>query len=192
MATLSQVGIAGVGSGVLMPKLRNRWRVEFAGIGGGAFGTNLSMQAVTVSRPSLTFDEVQVDRYNSKIFVVGKHTWDMMSLTVEDDVTNLATAVVQAQLERQQRLIGGSGPWLNSEATANTYKFGTIISMLGGNEEVTEQWKLEGCAINQANWNDLDYASSDAVRIDLQIRFDHARQELISAVLGTAIGGLIL
>lgn len=192
MATLSQAGIAGVGFGVLMPKLRNRWRIEFAGIGGGAQGTNISMQAVTATRPSLTFDEVPIDRYNSKIFVVGKHTWDMMSLTVEDDVTNLATTVIQAQLERQQRLIGASGPWLNTEATANTYKFGTIITMLGGNEEVTEQWKLEGCAINQANWNDLDYASSDAVRIDLQIRFDHARQTLINAVQGTAIGGLIL
>lgn len=192
MATLSQAGIAGVGFGVLMPKLRNRWRIEFAGIGGGAQGTNISMQAVTCTRPSLSFDEVQIDRYNSKIFVVGKHTWEMMSLTVEDDVTNLATTVIQAQLERQQRLIGASGPWLNTEATANTYKFGTIITMLGGNEEVTEQWKLEGCAINQANWNDLDYASSDAVRIDLQIRFDHARQTLINAVQGTAIGGLIL
>lgn len=192
MATLSQVGIAGVGFGVLMPKLRNRWRIEFAGIGGGAQGTNVSMQAVTVTRPSLTFDETQIDRYNSKVFVVGKHTWDMCSLTVEDDVTNLATTVIQAQLERQQRLIGASGPWLNTEATANTYKFGTIITMLGGNEEVTEIWKLEGCAINQANWNDLDYASSDAVRIDLQIRFDHARQTLINSVNGTAIGGLIL
>lgn len=192
MATLSQVGIAGVGFGTLMPRLRNRWRIEFAGIGGGAQGINLSMQAVTVTRPSLTFDEVQIDRYNSKVFVVGKHTWDMCSLTVEDDVTNLATSVIQAQLERQQRLIGASGPWLNTEATANTYKFGTIITMLGGNEEVTEVWKLEGCAINQANWGDLDYASSDAVRIDLQIRFDHARQTLINSVVGSAIGGLIL
>ncbi len=192
MATLSQTGIAGVGSGVLMPKLRNRWRVEFAGIGGGAFGTNLSMQAVTVTRPSLTFDETQIDRYNSKIFVQGKHTWDMCSLTVEDDITNLATSVIQAQLERQQRLIGASGPWLNTEGTANTYKFGTVITMLDGNETVTEQWKLEGCAFNQVNWNDLDFADSQAVRIDLQIRFDHARQEIFQTVLGTAIGGLLL
>ncbi len=192
MATLSQVGIAGVGFGVLMPKLRNRWRVEFIGIGGGAQGTNLSMQAVTVSRPSLSFEDVPIDRYNSRVYVVGKHTWEMCNLVIEDDVTNLATTVLQAQLERQQRLIGASGPWLNTEATANTYKFGTIITMLGGNEEETESWKLEGCAINQANWNDLDYTSSDPVRIDLQIRFDHARQTLINSVNGTAIGGLIL
>lgn len=192
MATLSQVGIFGVGTGILMPKLRNRWNVTFSGIGGGAIGTDLSMQAVTISRPSLTFDEVPIDRYNSKVFVAGKHTWDMCSLTVEDDITNLATTVIQAQLERQQRLIGASGPWLNTEATASTYKFGTVISMLDGNETVTEIWNLEGCHINQCNWTDLDYATSDAVKIDLQIRFDHARQVIVPAVTGSAIGGLIL
>jgi hypothetical protein len=192
MATLSQVGIAGVGYGILMPKLKNRWRVTFLGIGGGADPWGVSMQAVTVTRPSLSFEEVQIDRYNSRAYVAGKHTWDMMNLSVEDDITNSCTTVIQAQLEKQQRLIGASGPWLNTEGAASNYKFGTKLTMLDGNELVTEEWLIEGCHLNQVNWNELDYAASEAVRIDLQIRFDHARQVISgTSGLGTAIGGLL-
>ena len=34
MATINQFGIPGVGSGILQPKLKNRWRVTFVGMGG--------------------------------------------------------------------------------------------------------------------------------------------------------------
>lgn len=192
MATFSQVGIAGVGNGILMPKLKNRWNIIFAGIGGSAIGNDLSLQVVTMTRPNLTFEEVQLDRYNSRAYVAGKHTWDPCSITVEDDITNKASAVIQAQLEAQQRLIGASGPWLNSEATASGYKFGTTMNMLDGNEGVVESWKLEGCYISAADYGDQDYATSDKTMITISIRYDHARQELTSNIAGSALGGLIL
>ena len=193
MATLSQVGIAGVGNGILMPKLKHRWNVIFAGIGGGGgLGQDLSLQAITLTRPNLSFEEVQLDRYNSRAYVGGKHTWDPCTITIEDDITNKASAVVQAQLEMQQRLIGASGPWLNQEATASGYKFGCMLNMLDGNEAIVESWKLEGCFIQACNWGDMDYATSDKATIDLTIRYDHARQELTAAVTGSALGGLLL
>lgn len=191
MATLSQAGIYGVGNGILMPKLKNRFRVTFSSFGTTASDSkNVSMQATNVSRPNLSFDEVALHRYNSVAYVAGKHTWEPCSITVEDDITNGASGVIAAQLEKQQRLIGASGPWLNSEAAASSYKFVTVIEMLDGNTTVTETWTLEGCYLASVDWGEVDYSASEASTMTLSIRFDHARQKLGSTITGTAIGGL--
>lgn len=195
MATLSQVGIAGVGNGVLQPKAKNRWRVIFNGLGGSSGASSstpndLSLQVITASRPSLSFEEIQLDRYNSRVYVMGKHTFEPATLTVEDDITNRATHAIQSQLEMQQRLIGASGPWLNAAPTAFSYKFAMQLEMLDGNEAVVEQWIYEGASIQAVNWGDVDYSTGEKVTIDLTIRFDHARQILQSTVTGSAIGGI--
>lgn len=196
MATLSQAGIAGLGNVVMHPKHKNRWRVIFTGLG-GALGNNanvpndLSLQVVTATRPSISYEEVQLDRYNSRVFVAGKHNFEPCSLTVEDDQTNRATYAVQTQLESQQRLIGASGPWLNTEATAFGYKFGMLLEQLDGNESVVESWKYEGCFLSAVDYGDLDYSTGEKVTITITVRYDHARQVLSNVVTGSAIGGLI-
>lgn len=192
MATLSQVGIAGVGNGILMPKLKNKWRVTFVGIGANQGDSkDLSLQAVNLTRPNLTFEEVPLHRYNSTSYIAGKHVWEPMTLTVEDDITGKASQIIQNQLEAQQKLIGADGPWLATAATASQYKFGAIIEMLDGDERVTERWKMEGCWIMTVDYGDLDYAASEASTITVTMRFDHARQELEGTKLGTAVGGTV-
>jgi hypothetical protein len=193
MATLSQVGIPGVGNGILMPKLKNRWRVTFVGIGASAGGNSadLSMQAITVSRPNLTFEQIKLDRYNSTAYIAGKHEWEPCALVVQDDITGKASGIVRNQLEAQQKLIGADGPWLATAATASAYKFGMKLDLLDGNETVVEQWLLEGCFLAGADFGEMDYGASEAVTISLQVRFDHARQNLEQLGLGTALAGFI-
>jgi hypothetical protein len=130
-------------------------------------------------------------RYNSTAYVAGKHTFEPISLTVEDDITGLASGAIQGQLETQQRLIGGDlpGEWLAQAATGSDYKFGTILEALDGGEGVVERWKLEGCFIASVDYGDMDYSDSTAATISLQLRYDHARQELLGAGYGTALGG---
>lgn len=193
MSTLSQMGIPGVGSGMLMPKLKNKWRVTFLNVGSGGAGNSvdLSMQAINVTRPNLTFEEVPLHRYNSTAYVAGKYTWEPTTLTVEDDITGTASQVIQDQLEKQQKLIGADGPYLASASTASTYKFGTKIELLDGDVKVVERWILEGCWIMTTDFGDLDYSASDAATINLTMRFDHARQTIEKQGLGTAIGGAV-
>lgn len=178
MSTINDIGIPGVGTGILHPKQRNRWRVTFANLGGGADAQPLSMQAITVARPQLTFDEVPLHRYNSVAWVAAKHSWSECAITVEDDVSGTAARVIQEQLQRQQWLIGAEGQWLAAAAEGSVYKFVTYIDMLDGNEQVIERWVLEGCWIKDANWNDLDYSTAEAVKINLSLRYDHARQDI--------------
>lgn len=196
MATLSQAGIAGLGNVIQHPKHKNRWRVMFTALGGAGGSSSgvpndLSLQVVTFTRPSISYEEIQLDRYNSRIYVAGKHQFEPCNMTVEDDVTNRATNAIQTQLERQQRLIGATGPWLNTEATAFGYKFAMTFEQLDGNETVVEQWKYEGCFMQAVDYTDADYSTGEKMTINLTVRFDHARQVLISGVTGSAIGGLL-
>ena len=191
MSTINDIGIPGVGSGILQPKLKNRWRVTFANMGGGADSQPLSLQAVTVTRPVLSFDEVQLDRYNSRAWVAGKHQFEPMTITVEDDVTGTASQVIQEQLQNQQWLIGAEGQWLAAAGEGSLYKFVTYLDMLDGNEQVIEKWTVEGCFIQNVDYMDLDYAASEAVQITMTLRYDHARQDVggYNQGQGVATGG---
>lgn len=194
MATLSQMGVPQAGFGVLHPKQKYRWQVTFQGLARlvpGASSRDLTRQATTIKRPTLEFAETTIHRYNSTAYVAGKHSWTDMTMTIEDDITGLASAAIQGQLETQQRLIGADlpGQWLNSAATGSDYKFGLILEQLDGNEGIVEQWLVEGCWLKNVDYSDLNYESSDAVTIDLTIRYDHARQILSGQGYGTALNG---
>ena len=58
MATINDIGIPGIGTGILQPKLKNLWRVTFANLGGGTDAQPLSLQAINITRPTLSFEEV--------------------------------------------------------------------------------------------------------------------------------------
>lgn len=178
MSTINDIGIPGVGSGILHPKHKNRWRVTFANMGGGTDSQPVSMQAVTINRPKLTFEKVTLHRYNSVSYVAGKHSWDPMALTLQDDVSGTATTVIQAQLQKQQWLIGAEGQWLAAAGEGSLYKFVTYLDMLDGNDQVIEKWTVEGCWLENVDYSDLDYSASDPVTIALSISFDHARQSI--------------
>ncbi len=149
------------------------------------------MQCINAARPSLTFQEVPLHRYNSIAYIAGKHEWEAMNLTVEDDITGRAGTIIQNQLEMQQKLIGASGPFLAAAATASIYKFGSRLEMLDGDQTVTESWIMEGCYFANANWNEVDYSASEAMTITISMRFDHARQVLPANDFGTALGGFV-
>ena len=192
MATINDFGIPGIGTGILQPKLKNLWRVTFANLGGGADSQPISMQAITVSRPSLSFEEVELHRYNSRAWVAGKHLFESMTITLEDDVTSSASRVIQEQLQAQQWLIGAQGPWLGKGEEGSLYKFVTYLDMMDGKEQVIEKWTVEGCFIQAVDYTELDYSDSTAVQINLTIRYDHARQDSLTgyeAGEGVATGG---
>ena len=190
MSTINDIGIPDIGPGILQPKLKNRWRVTFAGLGSGGDSKHVSLQAVTASRPSLEFDEVELHRYNSRAWVAGKHNWEPMNLEVEDDASGRATTLIQEQLQKQQWLIGVEGQWLSTSPEGSSYKFVTMLEMLDGGHVVLEKWTMEGCWLKSANYNDLDMSSNEAVKISLIIRFDHARQNVTGLANGVATGGV--
>ena len=174
--------------GLLMPKLQYRFRVTLENFGVTNATTELTKQVIDVTRPNITFEEITLDVYNSRSYLAGKHTWEPITLNVRDDVSNNVQKQVGEQLQKQFDFFEQS-----SAASGIDYKFLTRIEVLdggnGANEVgVLETFELYGCFLNNANYNTLNYATSDAATIALSIRYDNAIQTPQGSGIGTAIG----
>ena len=64
--------------GMLMPKLKYRFRVMFENFGVSTPTTELTKQVQTAARPNVQFANQVIEIYNSKINYAGKHTWQPM------------------------------------------------------------------------------------------------------------------
>jgi len=174
--------------GLLMPKLQYRFRVSLENFGVSTPTTELTKQVVDVTRPNVSFEQITLDVYNSKVYLAGKHTWEPITLNLREDVSNNVQKLVGEQLQKQFDFFEQS-----SAASGADYKFVTRIEILdGGNgantATVLETFELYGCYLESANYNQLAYATSDAVTVALNIRYDNAIQTPQGTGIGTAVG----
>jgi hypothetical protein len=159
--------------GLLQPKTRQKFRVRVTNFGSVSGGLELTQQVVTCARPTFQMSPVAVHSYNSIAYYPGKNEWQPISLVVRDDVTNSVASLVGAQLQTQMNFFQQTTP----EAGAN-FKFQMFIETLdGGNDNVLEQWYLEGCFLDSVNYESFDYASADAMTIEMSVRYDNATQQ---------------
>jgi hypothetical protein len=196
MAVITDMGVTPNAGGIIMPMLKNKWKVEFFNIGGSRGETSgsvssdvLTLQAITGDRPKLSFEEIQLDRYNSRAWIAGKHMWEPVSFTFEADISGRVANVLQEQLEKQQALISrNAGRVMNTAVSGQMYKFSMLVSMMDGDITPLEQWAYEGVWIQNIDYGDLDYAASEALKLPVTFRFDHARQVILGQS-GKATGG---
>jgi hypothetical protein len=177
--------------GLLMPKLQYRFRVSLENFGVSSPSTELTKQVIDVTRPSVSFDQMTVDIYNSRVYLAGKHTWEPITLNLREDVSNNVQKLVGEQLQKQFDFFEQS-----SAASGADYKFVTRIEILdGGNgantASVLETFELYGCYLESTNYNTLNYATSEPVTIACTIRYDNAIQTPQGTGLGTAVGRTI-
>ena len=173
--------------GLLMPKLQYRFRVVLENFGVSTPRSELTKQVIDVTRPNLTFDDITLDVYNSRIYMAGKHTWEAISINLRDDVNNSVSKLVGEQVQKQFDFFEQS-----SAASGIDYKFTTRIEMLDGGNGATapgilETWELYGSYVQSVNYNTLAYATSDPVTITLSIRYDNAVQTPNGTGIGTAL-----
>ena len=176
--------------GLLMPKLKYRFRVMFENFGVATPRTELTKQVIDFTRPSVSFEEITIDIYNSKLYLAGKHTWEMVTVNLRDDASGNVTKLVGQQLQKQLDFMEQA-----SAASGIDYKFVTKLEMLDGGNGVAqpvvlETWELYGCYLQNVNYNDLNYASSEVVTISMSIRFDNAVQAPVQSGVGTSLGRL--
>ena len=174
--------------GLLMPKLQYRFRVSLENFGVSTPTTELTKQVVDITRPNLSFETTTIDVYNSKVYLAGKHTWETVTLTLREDVSNNVQKLVGEQLQKQFDFFEQS-----AAASGSDYKFVTRIEITdGGNGAnavgVLETFELYGCYIESANYNQLAYGTSDPVTVTLQLRYDNAIQTPQGTGVGTAVG----
>ena len=173
--------------GLLMPKLKFRYRVTFDNFGISNPKTELTKQIMTFARPQVTFDPVEIPVYNSKVYLAGRPTWNAVSTTLRDDAGGNVSKLVGEQLQKQFDFMEQA-----SASSGIDYKFVTTLEMLDGangtiEPTVLETWQLYGCFLTDVNYNDMDYGSNDPVTITMSIRYDNAIQTTGGGV-GTSVG----
>jgi len=197
IATLSKMtvplasGDSPVTQGLLMPKLQYRFRVSFLNFGVSTPTTELTKQVIDITRPSVTFEDIVLDVYNSKINLAGKHSWEPLTVNLREDATNQVQRLVGEQLQKQLDFYEQS-----SAASGLDYKFSMKVEILdGGNganvANILETFDLYGCYVSSAAYQQLSYATSDAVTIALTVNYDNAIQSPQGTGIGSAIGRTI-
>ena len=174
--------------GLLMPKLKYRFRVTFLNLGVSQPTTELTKQVMDATRPSVSFEEIVLDIYNSKVKLAGKPSWEDLTLNVRDDAGGQVTKLVGEQLQKQFDFMEQA-----SASSGIDYKFTTIIEILdGGNgtstPTVLETWEIYGCYLTSVNYNDLNYGESAPVTITMNVKFDNAMQSPVGAGVGAVVG----
>lgn len=177
MSTLQNFGVPNGGGtgrgGLLHPKTKQKFRVRVFRFGPVNGGLELTQQVVSVARPNMSMPSQPIHSYNSIGYYGGKAEWAAIDLTVRDDITNAVSRLVGHQVQKQMNFFQQT-----TAAAGSNYKFEMFIETLnGGNDEVIEQWVLEGCFLESVNYEQFDYSSADAMTIQMSIRYDNATQQ---------------
>ena len=142
------------------PKLKNRYIMSIDGIP--------AYLIKTANRPSISFEEVELNHLNVKRFVKGKATWETVSFSLYDPVVPSAAQAVMEWVRLSHESVTGR------DGYSDFYKKDVDIEVLGPVGDKVERWKLKGAWIQSANFNDLDFASSDPIDIEVTLRYDYA------------------
>ena len=142
--------------GMLMPKLQYRFRVSFENFGVSTPRTELTKQVVDFKRPSVSFGDIVIDTYNSKVKLIGKPDWADVTCTLRDDAGGNVSRLVGEQLQKQFDFAEQA-----SASSGIDYKFITRLEMLdGGNgasaPTVLETWELYGCLLNSVDYQTVN------------------------------------
>jgi hypothetical protein len=178
--------------GLLMPKLKYRFRVSFENFGLGTAVTELTKQVVDFARPSVNFNPQTIEVYNSQIHYAGKPSWETTTVNIRDDALGNVSKLVGEQIQKQFDFLEQA-----SAISGVDYKFITRCEITdGGNgtaaPAVLETWELYGCFLSQVNYGDLNYGQSEPVQIALTIQFDNAVQTPVDSGVGQAFARFAL
>ena len=142
------------------PKMKNRYIMEIDGIA--------SYLIKTANRPSISFEVVTLDHINVKRKLKGKGEWQDIEIALYDPIVPSGAQQVMEWVRTSHESITGR------DGYADFYKKDLDIYMLGPVGDKIENWKLKGAFINNAVFNDLDWASNDPSDITLTLSYDYA------------------
>ena len=194
ITSLNNLGIpttnaAGSTQVLLMPKLKYRFRVTLLGFGVAA-ATELTKQVQDVTRPKVSFEEMTLDVYNSKVKLAGRYTLENITLTLRDDASGQVQKLVGQQIQKQYDFMEQA-----SARSGIDYKLTTRIEVLdGGNgtlvPETLETFELYGCFVQNADYGDANYSTNEHMTVALFIAYDNLSQFAAGAAATSPIGGI--
>ena len=142
------------------PKTKNRYIMYIEGIP--------AYLVKTANRPSITFEEIELNHINVKRYVKGKGAWEQLEVTLYDPIVPSAAQAVMEWIRLSHESVTGR------DGYSDFYKKDLTLNVLGPVGDKVEEWTLKGAFIQTANFNDLDWASNDPAEVTLTLRYDYA------------------
>ena len=142
------------------PKTKNRFIMYIEGVP--------AYLIKTANRPTITFEEIELDHINVKRYVKGKGAWETLEVTLYDPIVpSGAQAVMEWGRLHKESVTGRDG-------YSDFYKKDITFNVLGPVGDKVEEWTLKGAMIQSAAFGDLDWSVSEPADITLTLRYDYA------------------
>lgn len=144
-------------------KLIHRFRVKF-----GVF-KHIGHHVKTITKPNITFAEVEVPKLNSKVYFAGRKTHEQLTIEMDDSLDNAVSKGTQTQLQKQANFDTA----LHAKSSA-AYFFNVTAEELSGDGTALMAWYYDKCVVMTCDFGTLDY-SDDAgtATVNLGIRFSN-------------------
>lgn len=144
-------------------KLIHRFRLKF-----GVFRA-VGHHVKTVTKPNVTFAEVEVAKLNSKVYFAGRKTQDQATVELDDSLDGAVSRATQTQLQKQANFDN------NFHAKSGAaYFFNMTAEELTGNGDALMAWYYHKCVVMTCDYGTLDYSDDAGLStVNLGIRYSN-------------------
>ncbi len=142
------------------PKMSNRFIMYVEGIP--------AYLIKAANRPEITNGKVTIDHINVRRYVKGRSEWSDLTISLYDPVVPSAAQAVMEWVRLHHESVTGR------DGYSDFYKKDITFNSLGPVGDKVEEWTLKGAFITEANFNELDFASSEVADIALTLQYDYA------------------
>ena len=122
----------------------------------------------TMNRPSITFEEVEINHINVKRYVKGRAEWQQLTVTLYDPIVPSGAQAVMEWVRLHHESVTGR------DGYSDFYKKDITFNVLGPVGDKVEEWTLKGAFIQAATFSDMDYSATNVSDISLTLRYDYA------------------
>ena len=157
-------------------KLIHRFRTKF-----GVF-KHVGHHIKTITKPNITFAEVEVPKLSSKVYFAGRKTQEALAIELDDSLDNAVSKGTQTQLQKQANFDSA----LHAKNAAQ-YFFNVTVEELSGDGTALMAWYYDKCVIMTCDFGSLDYSDDAGTSaVSLSIRFSNFTTWMHDFVYGVA------
>lgn len=120
------------------------------------------------SRPGITQNATEIPFLNTSTWVLGRYTWDDITITFNDPSGPSASQAVMEWVRLGSESVTGR------QGYAAGYKRDIEIDMLDPTGVVVSKWILKNAFATNVKFGELNYSSNDIASIQVTIKYDYA------------------
>lgn len=144
------------------PLRKNRFLVRFP--------SDLGIQewwVQSASRPTINMGATEIPFLNTSTWVVGRYTWDTISITLRDPIGPSASQAVMEWVRLASESVTGR------QGYAVAYKRDLVIEMLDPTGTAISQWVIKNAFPTDVSFDELGYDDDSLATITMTLRPDY-------------------